>query len=217
MKKLPTTKGVVIVNNNLIQGMIFNLRSKKTLSGEFRNLIKKITYLLILEAMKNIPLEKAVVKTPNGVVKDKKVSGEMPFIVSVLRAAEAMVPSVLELIPDAPVCHIGIFRDEKTLEPQQYLQLKSIKNIKERECIIVDPMLATGGTASFTISLLKKKGVKKIKLLSIFAVEVGIQKVKKDHPEVQIYCAVVDPKLLRNGYIFPGCGDAGDRAFGTIK
>lgn len=204
------------VKNSLIKDMIFHARSVDSDPEKFRTLVMRITKYLIFQAMENMPLVERTVVTPNGTIEDECINGYMPFIVSILRASEPMAFSALELIPNAPVCHIGLARDEETLTPDQYMSLKRTTNEKERWCLITDVAVATAGSTCKVIATLKENGVENIKLLCIFTCPEGIERIRKDHPDVEIYCGVIDEKLLKNGYIYAGCGDAGDRSFGTI-
>ena len=202
------------LNHPLIEHKISLLRDKKTGTKEFRELISEITLFLTYEVMKDAKVKKVKIETP--ICKcDSLIIDENNYVfVPILRAGLGMVDGVLKMIPNAKIGHIGLYRNEETLEPVKYFY-KVPKNINKKEVILLDPMLATGGSASAAISLLKEEGIKNIKFLSIIGVPEGIERVKKDHPDVQIYCAKVDEKLNEVGYIVPGLGDAGDRIFGT--
>ena len=166
------------------------------------------------EATRDLPLEDVEIKTPVATAKFKALTGKKLAIVPVLRAGLGMVDGILTLVPSAKVGHIGLYRDPQTLEPVEYY-CKMPNDIADRDVIILDPMLATGGSASAAITFLKGYGCKHIKLMNIIAAPEGIERVHKDHPDVDIYCAAVDEKLNDHGYIVPGLGDAGDRLFGT--
>ena len=170
--------------------------------------------LLCYEALKDAQLEEFEVTTPIAKTKGYRVNEKKYAFVPILRAGMGMVDGVLTLMPNAKIGHIGLYRNEETLEPVRYY-CKLPNNIENKEVFLLDPMLATGGSGSAAISMLKRDGVKKIKFLSIIASPEGLEKIKKDHPDVQIYCANVDEKLNENGYIIPGLGDAGDRIYGT--
>ena len=204
----------VILNHPMIKHKIAILRNEKTGTKEFRELISEIAMLLCYEALKDAKTNKVSVKTPIAETKCEKVDENNYAFVPILRAGMGMVDGVLRLMPNAKIGHIGLYRNEETLEPVRYY-CKLPENIKKKEVILLDPMLATGGSAIATIDRLKKDGVKKIKFLCIIASPIGITNVIKRHPDVEIYCACVDRKLNDVGYILPGLGDAGDRVYGT--
>ena len=205
---------VHVLNHPLIQHKLAILRSKDTSVKEFRELVGEIAGLMCYEATRNLPLMEVEVETPITTAKCKMLAGKKLAIVPVLRAGLGMVEGILTLIPSAKVGHIGLFRDPETLEPVKYY-CKMPTDIAERDVIILDPMLATGGSASAAITFVKEYGVKNIKLMNILAAPEGIERVRADHPDVEIYVAAVDEKLNEHGYIVPGLGDAGDRIFGT--
>mgnify|MGYP005915699633 FL=1 len=205
---------VKIVDHPLIQHKISLMRDRNTGTKEFRDLVSEIATLLCYEATRDLPLEEVEIKTPITTAKFKTIAGKKLAIVPVLRAGLGMVDGILTLIPSAKVGHIGLYRDPDTLEPVEYY-CKMPNDIAEREVIILDPMLATGGSASAAIQFIKNYEVKNIKLMNIIAAPEGIQRVHHDHPDVDIYCAALDEKLNDHGYIVPGLGDAGDRIFGT--
>ena len=205
---------VFVMDHPLIQHKLTFLRSKDTGSKEFRELVSEIGMLMCYEATRDLPLEEVEIKTPITTAKFKTIAGKKLAIVPVLRAGLGMVDGILTLIPSAKVGHIGLYRDPDTLEPVEYY-CKMPNDIAEREVIILDPMLATGGSASAAIQFIKNYEVKNIKLMNIIAAPEGIQRVHHDHPDVDIYCAALDEKLNDHGYIVPGLGDAGDRIFGT--
>lgn len=198
----------------LIEHKLSILRSKSTGTKEFRELIEEIAMFLCYEAMKDAKLEKVEIETPITKMKTGKLNEDKYAFVPILRAGMGMLDGVISVIPNAKIGHIGMYRDEKTFEPVNYF-FKVPKDIEKREVIILDPMLATGGSALDAIELLKSKGVKKMKFLCIIAAPEGIEKVEEKYPDVQIYCAHIDKKLNNNKYIVPGLGDAGDRIFGT--
>lgn len=204
----------VILNHPMIKHKIAILRNEKTGTKEFRELISEIAMLLCYEALKDAKTDKVEVTTPIAKTTCEKVDENNYAFVPILRAGMGMVDGVLRLMPNAKIGHIGLYRNEETLEPVRYY-CKLPENIKKKEVILLDPMLATGGSGSAAISMLKKDGVKKIKFLCVIAAPVGIEKIKEDHPDVEIFCAQLDEKLNDIGYIVPGLGDAGDRIYGT--
>ena len=205
---------VCVFDHPLIQHKLSILRDKNTSVKEFRELISEIAMLMCYEATRDLPLEEIDVETPIAVAKAKRISGKKLAIVPILRAGLGMVDGMVSLIPNAKVGHIGLFRDPETLEPVKYY-FKMPPDIKERDAIVVDPMLATGGSASAAISFLKEAGVKHIKLMSVIGAPEGVKKMQEDHPDVDIFVAALDDHLNDHGYIVPGLGDAGDRIFGT--
>lgn len=211
---LQIMKNIVILGHPLIQDKLAILRNEKTGREEFRRLVEEITMFMGYEVTKDLPLVAADVITPMGKALVRIVSEKKPFIIAVWRAGDGMVPGMLKIMPTLKVGHLGIFRDEKSLQPVVYYN-KLPDDCSQRDAILLDPMLATGGSASCAITLLKAKGVKNIKFMCLVASEVGISRINNDHPDVQIFCAALDEKLLENGYIFPGLGDAGDRLYGT--
>lgn len=204
----------IILNHPMVKHKISVLRSEKTSTKEFRELISEIAMLLCYEALSDAKLEEIEVKTPITTTKGYKVNENNYAFVPILRAGMGMVEGVLRVMPTAKIGHIGLYRNEETLEPVKYY-CKLPKNIEEKEVFLLDPMLATGGSGSAAITMLKQDGVKKIKFLSIIAAPEGIEKIQNDHPDVEIYCASLDEKLNDVGYIVPGLGDAGDRIYGT--
>ena len=205
---------VVIFDHPLIQHKLSILRDEKTSTKDFRELVNEIAMLMTFEATRDLPTEQVEVKTPCGIAKCNHIAGRKLAFVPILRAGLGMVDGCVSLVPAARIGHIGLYRDETTHTPVEYY-CKLPKDIDQRDVYVVDPMLATGGTAVDAIDLLKKKGVTKVKFLSIIASPEGIEKVKTLHPDVQIYCAHIDEGLNENKYIVPGLGDAGDRIFGT--
>lgn len=205
---------VHVLDHPLLQHKLTILRDERTGVKDFREVVSEIATLMCYEATRDLPLADVEVKTPVATSTFKTISGKKLAIVPVLRAGLGMVDGILTLIPSAKVGHIGLYRDPQTLEPVEYY-CKMPTDISEREVIILDPMLATGGSASAAIQFIKNYGVQHIKLMNIIAAPVGIERVRKDHPDVDIYVAAVDEKLNDHGYIIPGLGDAGDRIFGT--
>lgn len=205
---------VHILDHPLLQHKLSILRDENTGVTEFRQVVSEIATLMCYEATRDLSLEDVEVQTPVAKAVVKKISGKKLAIVPILRAGLGMVDGILTLIPGAKVGHIGLFRDPETLEPVKYY-CKMPSDIAERDVIILDPMLATGGSASAAIDFMKEYGVKSIKLMNILAAPEGIRRVRKDHPDVPIYVAACDEKLNDHGYIVPGLGDAGDRIFGT--
>ena len=202
------------VEHPLIEHKLALLRDINTNTKQFVELAEEIAMLVTYEATKNLPLEEVEVETPLEIAKCKMVSGKAVGIVPILRAGLGMVSGVQKLIPNAKVGHIGLYRDHDTHEPVEYY-CKLPADAEQRTLIVVDPMLATGGSASDAITMIKKRGVTKIKLCCIVSAPEGIQKVMDDHPDVEVYVAAVDRQLNENCYILPGLGDAGDRLFGT--
>lgn len=205
---------VFVLDHPLIQHKISLLRDKNTQTKEFRELVLEISMLMGYEVTRNMPLKEVEIETPVGVAKTNIISGKKLGIVPVLRAGLGMVDGMLKLLPMAKVGHIGLYRDPETLNPVEYY-CKLPDDVSEREIVVLDPMLATGGSASAAIQYLKGKGVSSIKLMCLIASKDGIDRISKDHPDVSIYCCSVDEKLSDHGYIIPGLGDAGDRLFGT--
>ena len=202
------------LNHPLIEHKLAILRDKKTGTKEFRELISEIGMFLCYEAMKDVKLKKVEVETPITKMKTGKLDEDQYAFVPILRAGMGMLEGVIRVIPNAKIGHIGMYRDETTFKPVNYF-FKVPKDIEKREVIILDPMLATGGSAIDAIDLLKEKGVKKIKFVCIIAAPEGIAAVEEKHPDVKIYCGSIDDYLNELKYIVPGLGDAGDRIFGT--
>lgn len=203
-----------IADHPLIQHKVTLLRDKNTGSKEFRELIQEITELLCYEATRDLPLCEVEVETPITITKSKVIAGRKLAFVPILRAGIGMVEGALELVPAARVGHIGLYRDPETLKPVEYY-CKLPGDISEREVIVLDPMLATGGSAVDAIAQIKKRGPKNIKFMCIIAAPEGLEALQAAHPDVQVYCASLDEHLNDHGYIVPGLGDAGDRIFGT--
>ena len=205
---------VHILDHPLLQHKLSILRDENTGVKDFRQVVSEIATLMCYEATRDLPLEEVEIKTPITTAKFKMIAGKKLAIVPVLRAGLGMVDGILTLIPSVKVGHIGLYRDPDTLEPVEYY-CKMPTDISEWDVIILDPMLATGGSASAAIQFIKNYDVKHIKLMNIIAAPEGVERVRKDHPDVEIYCAALDEKLNDHGYIVPGLGDAGDRIFGT--
>ena len=213
MKK-DTVSNITVLNNPLIEHKLSIIRNKNTGTKEFREIIGEIATLLCYHALEDAKLKETEIETPICKMKARVLDEDNYAFVPILRAGTGMLDGLLKIVPNAKIGHIGLYRNEETLEPVQYYY-KMPKDIAKREAIILDPMLATGGSAADTIKMLKKDGVKKIKFLCILSAPEGIEKLKKEHPDVQIYTACIDEKLNDKGYIVPGLGDAGDRIFGT--
>lgn len=209
-----TTGKLCVFDHPLILHKLSILRDENTSVKEFRELISEISMLMCYEATRDLPLEEVEVRTPVGVAKCRRISGKKLAIVPILRAGLGMVDGMVSMMPNVKVGHVGLYRDPETLEPVKYY-FKMPHDIQERDCIVVDPMLATGGSVSAAVSLLKDVGAKHIKLMSIIGAPEGVERMQKDHPDVDIYLAGLDEKLNEHGYIVPGLGDAGDRIFGT--
>ncbi|MDD6239811.1 MAG: uracil phosphoribosyltransferase [Oscillospiraceae bacterium] len=205
---------VHILDHPLIQHKVSILRDKNTGVKEFREVVGEIAALMCYEATRDLPLEDVTIETPIATGTFKRLSGKKLAIVPILRAGLGMVDTIIDLIPSAKVGHIGLYRDPETHNPVEYY-CKMPPDISEREVLIVDPMLATGGSASAAITFLKGYGCKNIKLMNIIGCPEGIKAVTEEHPDVELYVAAVDEKLNENKYIVPGLGDAGDRIFGT--
>ena len=205
---------IIITNHPLIQHKLTLLRDKNTGSKEFRALVSEIATLMCYEATRDLPLVEVEVETPVAIAKTKVISGKTLAFVPILRAGLGMVDGALQLVPSARIGHIGLYRDEKTLKPVEYY-CKLPKDIDQRDVFVVDPMLATGGSAIDAISQIKQRGPRKITFMCTIAAPEGIEALQKAHPDVDIYCAACDSHLNEIGYIVPGVGDAGDRIFGT--
>lgn len=206
---------VTITNHPLIQHKLTLLRDKNTGSKDFRTLVGEIAMLMCYEATRDLPLQEIEIETPVALAKAKVISGKKLAFVPILRAGLGMVEGVLTLVPSAKVGHIGLYRDPQTLLPVSYY-CKVPKDIEEREVIVLDPMLATGGSACEAIAQIKKLNPKSIKFMGIIAAPEGLDELTKTHPDIDVYCAALDEKLNDHGYIIPGLGDAGDRIFGTL-
>lgn len=207
-------KNLHVLEHPLLEHKIAIIRNKDTNTKQFREVVEEIAMLMAYESFKDVPTQKVLVETPLETVEQTMVKENSVAIVPILRAGLGMVEGVLKLFPAAKIGHIGLFRNEETLEPQEYF-CKLPKNIEEKVVMVVDPMLATGGSAVAAINMLKKRGAKNIKLLSIIGAPEGMERVAKECPDVEIFVASKDRCLNENGYILPGLGDAGDRIFGT--
>ena len=205
---------VYVFDHPLIQHKLTYIRDKNTGTKEFRELVDEVATLMAFEITRDLPLEEIDVETPVTTAKTKVLSGKKMAIVPILRAGIGMVDGVLKLIPAAKVGHIGLYRDPETLKPVEYYA-KLPADVEERDFIIVDPMLATGGSAVEAINSLKKRGAKSIKFMCLIAAPEGVKAIQEAHDDVDIYIAALDEKLNDHGYIVPGLGDAGDRLFGT--
>ncbi len=205
---------VTVFDHPLIKHKVALLRDVNTHTNQFRELVEEITTLMAYEALKDIPTKQVEVTTPLETTTQTVVAENSVAIIPILRAGLGMVNGIHTLLPTAKVGHIGMYRDHDTLKPKEYY-CKLPEGIEDKICIIIDPMLATGGSAVAAIDLLKQRGAKKIKLMDIIAAPQGVEAVQKAHPDVQIYIAQLDRCLNKNGYILPGLGDAGDRIFGT--
>ncbi|KGR75972.1 uracil phosphoribosyltransferase [Ureibacillus sinduriensis] len=205
---------VYVFDHPLIQHKLTYIRDKNTGTKEFRELVDEVSTLMAFEITRDMPLEEIEIDTPVTTAKTKVLSGKKIAIVPILRAGIGMVDGVLKLIPAAKVGHIGLYRDPETLKPVEYYA-KLPADVEERDFIIVDPMLATGGSAVEAINSLKTRGAKNIKFMCLIAAPEGVQAIQESHPDVDIYIAALDEKLNDHGYIVPGLGDAGDRLFGT--
>ena len=205
---------VHILDHPLLQHKLTILRDENTGVKEFREIVSEIAALECYEATRDLPLADIEVKTPITTGTFKTLAGKKLAVVPILRAGLGMVDGIIKMIPSAKVGHIGLYRDPETHQPVEYY-CKMPADIAERDVIILDPMLATGGSASAAIGFMKEYGCTSIKLMVLLAAPEGIERVQADHPDVEIYCGAVDDRLNENGYIVPGLGDAGDRIFGT--
>ncbi len=205
---------VYVFDHPLIQHKLSILRDKETTVKVFRELVGEIAQLMCYEATRDLPLEEIQVETPMGMAACRRIAGKKLAVVPILRAGLGMVDGMVAMMPNVKVGHIGLFRDPDTLEPVKYY-FKMPADVAERDCIVVDPMLATGGSAVAAVQFLKETGVRSIKLMSIIGAPEGVKAMQDAHPDVDIYLAALDEKLNEIGYIVPGLGDAGDRIFGT--
>lgn len=205
---------VFVFDHPLIQHKISLLRDKNTSAKEFRELVSEISMLMGYEVTRDIPLKEVEIETPVGHARTYVISGKKLAFIPILRAGLGMVDGLLKLVPMARVGHIGLYRDHETLEPVEYY-CKLPEDISERDAVVLDPMLATGGSGCDAVKFLKDRNVRNIKFVCLIASRQGIQRLNREHPDVAIYCAAVDEKLDDFGYIVPGLGDAGDRLYGT--
>jgi uracil phosphoribosyltransferase len=214
--KFKAPKNVIILNHPLLQHKITLLRDENTGTNEFRQLVKEIAVMEGYEALRDLPTELVRVKTPIEVAEEPMISGKKLCFVPILRAGLGMVEGMLELVPSAKVGHIGLYRDEVTHKPHEYY-CKLPFELEKRDIFVLDPMLATGGSAIDAVSLLKKKGAKNITFICIIGAPEGVTAFTKAFPNVKLYVGAMDRCLNANAYICPGLGDAGDRIFGTVK
>ena len=203
-----------VIDHPLIQHKLTLIREKNCGTKVFREVVNEIAMLMAYEVSRDMPLEDVVIETPMGKSTQKTLSGKKVAIIPILRAGIGMVDGILELIPAAKVGHVGLYRDEETLQPHEYF-VKLPEDIASRQLFVVDPMLATGGSAIMAIDSLKERGASNIKFVCQVAVPEGVKALQEAHPDVDIYTAALDERLNEDGYIVPGLGDAGDRLFGT--
>jgi uracil phosphoribosyltransferase len=210
----PAPANLTLVRHPLIQHKLTLLRDRKTPTKIFKELVDEMAMLMAYEATNDLPLEPVTVQTPLEQTVGKQVSGKKLTLVPILRAGLGMVEGILRLVPSARVGHIGLYRDHDTLKPVDYY-FKVPSDAVERDFLVLDPMLATGGSASAAVSSLKRAGATRVRFLCLVAAPEGVQRMHRDHPDVQIFSAALDRELNTHGYILPGLGDAGDRLFGT--
>lgn len=203
-----------VLDHPLLQHKLSIIRDKNTSVKEFREIVGEIATLMCYEATRDLPTETVEIETPVATAKVKRIAGKKMAVVPILRAGLGMVDGIMNLVPAAKIGHIGLYRDPETLEPVEYY-CKMPNDIQNRDVLIVDPMLATGGSSTAAIQFIKNYGCQHIKLMCIIAAPDGVARIREDHPDVDIYVAAVDEKLNEHGYIVPGLGDAGDRIFGT--
>ena len=205
---------LTVFDHPLIQHKLTIIRDKNVGTKEFREIVDEIASLMAYEVTRDLPVEDVEIETPVAKTTQKQLAGKKLAIVPILRAGLGLVDGIMKLIPAARIGHIGMYRDEESLEPVEYF-VKLPEDIDQREVLVVDPMLATGGSAVMAIDALKKRGATKIKLITLVSAPIGVETVQKAHPDVDIYTAGLDEGLNEHGYIIPGLGDAGDRLFGT--
>ncbi len=210
-------KNIHVIEHPLIEHKLTIIRDKETGTKDFREIVNEIARLLAYEVSRDLPLEDVVIETPLVKSTEKKLAGKKVVVVPILRAGLGMVDGILDLIPAARVGHVGLYRDEKTMKPVEYF-VKMPNNLEDRQLYIVDPMLATGGSAIAAIDSVLERGAKieNIKFISIVAAPEGVEALHDAHPEIEIYTASLDEKLNDDAYIVPGLGDAGDRLYGTL-
>ncbi|SHE28982.1 uracil phosphoribosyltransferase [Schwartzia succinivorans] len=206
---------VTVIDHPLVQHKLTIMRRKETGSNEFRQLLREIAMLMGYEITRNFPLEDVEIETPVAKCTAKRIAGKKVGIVPILRAGLGMLDGMLDIVPAARVGHIGLYRDPKTLKPVEYY-CKLPSDVADRTLIVVDPMLATGGSSSAALTMLKEHGAKSLILMCLVSAPEGVRVVNKEHPDVPVYVAAVDDHLNDKGYIVPGLGDAGDRIFGTL-
>lgn len=214
MERKGWMSNLYILDHPLIQHKLTYIRDEQTGTKQFRELVNEVSMLMGFEITRNLPVKETEVKTPVTTCTSQVLTGKKIGIIPILRAGLGMVDGLLELLPAAKVGHIGLYRDPETLQPVEYY-IKLPKDIQERILIVVDPMLATGGSANDAIESLKKRGAKSIKLMCLVAAPEGVKMIQENHPDVDIYLGAMDDSLNEAGYIVPGLGDAGDRLFGT--
>ncbi|HIS29198.1 MAG TPA: uracil phosphoribosyltransferase [Candidatus Avamphibacillus intestinigallinarum] len=205
---------VIVLDHPLIQHKLTYIRDRNTGTKDFRELVDEVSMLMAFEITRDLSLRDETVETPLGETKTQVLDGKKIGLIPILRAGLGMVDGMLNLLPAAKVGHVGLYRDPETLLPTEYY-IKLPSDISERELIVLDPMLATGGSANDAIESLKKRGAQNIRLMCLVAAPEGVELIQKQHPDVNIYLAALDEKLNEHGYIYPGLGDAGDRLFGT--
>lgn len=205
---------VLVLDHPLIQHKLTYIRDKNTGTKEFRELVDEVAMLMAFEITRDLPLLDKTIDTPVMEAHTKVLAGKKIGLIPILRAGLGMLDGMLKLIPAARVGHVGLYRDPETLQPVEYY-VKLPTDIEEREIIVIDPMLATGGSACDAIQALKKRGAKQIRFMCLIAAPEGVEKLKEEHPDVDIYIAALDEKLDEHAYIIPGLGDAGDRLYGT--
>lgn len=214
MHSIENDNYVTVIDHPLITHKLTQIRKKETGTNEFRKIVNEIGGLMVYEITRDLELEDVEIETPVAPMKTKQLAGEKLVVCPILRAGIGMVDGILQMLPSARVGHIGLYRDEETLMPVEYFA-KFPNKLDERVVIIVDPMLATGGSAVSAIDIVKKRGAKNIKFVCLVAAPEGVQTLRKSHPDVPVYIAALDEKLNEKGYIIPGLGDCGDRIFGT--
>lgn len=207
-------KGVTVVRHPLVQDKLSRLRMRQTNTADFRRLAHELSLLLAYEATRDLPLAEAPIETPVASATGRFLAGEIPCVVSILRAGNGLLPGMLELMPEAPVGYLGLYRDEQTLRPVEYY-CKLPPGLAGRSVIVVDPMLATGHTAAAALDRLKRAGADDLRFVCVVAAPEGVEQVNGAHPDVPIFAAGLDERLDENAYIVPGVGDAGDRLYGT--